>query len=52
MRPSDLVITDLDGNIIEDNLRPSSDLAMHLALYRAFPGRGGVVHTHSEYATA
>jgi len=52
MRPADLVITDLDGNIVEGNLRPSSDLATHLALYRAFPAIGGVVHTHSEYATA
>ena len=52
MRPADLVVTDLDGNIVEGNLRPSSDLATHLALYRAFPGIGGVVHTHSEYATA
>ena len=52
MRPADLVITDLDGNIVEGNLRPSSDLATHLALYRAFPSIGGVVHTHSEYATA
>jgi L-ribulose-5-phosphate 4-epimerase len=46
------VITDLDGKIVEGNLRPSSDLATHLALYRAFPSIGGVVHTHSEYATA
>ncbi len=52
MQPADLVITDLDGNIVEGNLRPSSDLATHLALYRAFPAIGGVVHTHSEYATA
>jgi L-ribulose-5-phosphate 4-epimerase len=52
MRPADLVITDLDGNIVEGSLRPSSDLATHLALYRAFPAIGGVVHTHSEYATA
>jgi len=52
MRPADLVIADLDGNIVEGNLRPSSDLATHLALYRAFPAIGGVVHTHSEYATA
>jgi L-ribulose-5-phosphate 4-epimerase len=52
MRPADLVITDLDGNIVEGDLRPSSDLATHLALYRAFPAIGGVVHTHSEYATA
>jgi len=52
MRPADLVITDLDGNIVEGDLRPSSDLATHLALYRAFPAIGGIVHTHSEYATA
>ena len=52
MRPADLVITDLDGKIVEGDLRPSSDLATHLALYRAFPAIGGMVHTHSEYATA
>jgi L-ribulose-5-phosphate 4-epimerase len=52
MRPEDLVITDLDGRIVEGTLRPSSDLATHLVLYRAFPGIGGVVHTHSKYATA
>ena len=48
----DLVVTDLEGNIVEGNLRPSSDLPTHAALYRAFPGIGGVVHTHSRYATA
>jgi L-ribulose-5-phosphate 4-epimerase len=52
MKPSDLVITDLDGKIVEGDLRPSSDLATHLFLYREFPSIGGVVHTHSEYATA
>ena len=52
LRPEDLVITDLDGNVIEGNLRPSSDLPTHLALYRAFPRVNGVVHTHSRYATA
>lgn len=52
MTPDDLVITDLDGQIVEGTLRPSSDLATHLALYRAFEGVGGVVHTHSRYATA
>jgi L-ribulose-5-phosphate 4-epimerase len=52
MRPNDLVITDLDGKICEGNLRPSSDLPTHLALYRAFEGVNGVVHTHSRYATA
>ncbi len=52
MKPSDLVITDLTGKAIEGSLRPSSDLAIHLCLYREFPSIGGVVHTHSEYATA
>src|SRR3954462_3847003 len=52
MTPADLVITDLDGQIVEGNLRPSSDLPTHLALYRAFEGVHGVVHTHSRYATA
>ena len=52
MTPADLVVTDLDGNIVEGSLRPSSDLPTHLALYRAFEGIHGVVHTHSRYATA
>ena len=52
LRPADLVITDLDGRIVEGNLKPSSDLPTHLALYRAFQTIGGVVHTHSRYATA
>ena len=52
MRPADLVVTDLDGHIVEGSLRPSSDLATHLVLYRAFASIGGVVHTHSRYATA
>jgi L-ribulose-5-phosphate 4-epimerase len=52
MKPGDLVITDLEGRTIEGSLRPSSDLATHLALYRAFEGVHGVVHTHSRYATA
>ena len=52
MRPDDLVITDLDGRIVEGTLRPSSDLATHLVLYRSFPSIGGVVHTHSRFATA
>ena len=47
MTPADLVVTDLDGTIVEGTLRPSSDLPTHLALYRAFPAIGGVVHTHS-----
>jgi len=51
MRAADFVVTDLDGKIVEGTLRPSSDLATHLALYRAFPQVGGVVHTHSRAAT-
>jgi L-ribulose-5-phosphate 4-epimerase len=52
MTSEDLVVTDLDGKIVEGDLRPSSDLATHLVLYKAFSEIGGVVHTHSEYATA
>jgi L-ribulose-5-phosphate 4-epimerase len=52
MKPAHLVITNLDGKCVEGDLRPSSDLPTHLALYKAFPGIGGVAHTHSEYATA
>jgi len=52
LRPADLVITDIEGRIVEGTLKPSSDLPTHLALYRAFPAIGGVVHTHSRYATA
>lgn len=48
----DLVVTDLDGKIVEGTLRPSSDLPTHLALYRVWGGVNGVVHTHSRYATA
>ena len=52
MKPSDMVVVDLDGNIVEGDLNPSSDTPTHLALYRAWPQIGGVVHTHSTYATA
>ena len=52
MRAEDIVITDLTGNIVEGSLRPSSDLATHLELYRVFPRIGGVAHTHSRHATA
>ncbi len=52
MRADDMVITDLEGRLVEGHLRPSSDLATHVALYRAFPDIGGVVHTHSRHATA
>jgi L-ribulose-5-phosphate 4-epimerase len=52
MKPEHLVVSDLSGKILEGKLRPSSDLPTHLVLYKAFPEIGGVVHTHSEYATA
>ncbi|MGC1267452.1 MAG: L-ribulose-5-phosphate 4-epimerase [Candidatus Acidiferrum sp.] len=52
MKPVSLVVTDLHGKVVEGNLRASSDLPTHAALYRAFPGIGGIAHTHSEYATA
>ena len=52
MTPADMVITNLDGHVVEGPLKPSSDLATHVALYRAFPSIGGVVHTHSRHATA
>ena len=52
MKPSDLVIVRLDGTVVEGTKRPSSDLPTHLVLYRAFPHSGGVVHTHSSFATA
>lgn len=52
MSPADMVITDLDGKIVEGGLRPSSDLATHVELYRAFKEIGGIVHTHSHYATS
>ena len=52
MTADDMVVVDMDGNVVEGNLRPSSDLPTHLVLYRRFPEIGGVVHTHSTYATA
>jgi L-ribulose-5-phosphate 4-epimerase len=52
LTPADLVVTDLDGKIVEGSLRPSSDLDTHTYLYREFPQIGGVVHTHSEFATS
>lgn len=53
MKPEDMVVVDLaTGETVEGNLRPSSDTPTHLAIYRAFPEVGGVVHTHSTYATA
>ncbi|WP_053360868.1 L-ribulose-5-phosphate 4-epimerase [Bacillus sp. FJAT-27251] len=52
LKAEDLVVLDLDGNIVEGSLRPSSDTPTHLALYRAFPAIGGIVHTHSPWATS
>jgi L-ribulose-5-phosphate 4-epimerase len=52
LRAEDLVITDLHGRKMEGELNPSSDLPTHLVLYNAFPSIGGVVHTHSTFATA
>ena len=52
LTPGDLVVTNLDGKIVEGSLRPSSDLDTHTFLYREFPQIGGVVHTHSEFATS
>ena len=52
LRPEHMVITDLDGVLVEGTLRPSSDLDTHTLLYREFPAIGAVVHTHSEFATS
>ncbi len=52
LRPDDLVVLDLNGNIVEGTLRPSSDTKTHLVLYNAFPELGGIVHTHSAHAVA
>ena len=52
MTPEDMVAVDLNGNVVEGRYRPSSDTPTHLVLYRAFPSVGGIVHTHSTYATA
>ncbi len=52
LTPENMVVTDLDGRVVEGKLRPSSDLDTHIVLYQAFPNIGGVVHTHARYATA
>ncbi len=52
MKASDMVVLDLEGNIIEGQLKPSSDTPTHIELYRNFKNIGGVVHTHSEWATS
>lgn len=52
MKAEDMVVVDADGAVIEGEYRPSSDLPTHLYLYRQYPALGGIVHTHSAYATA
>ena len=52
LKPEDMVVIDLEGNKVEGKYNPSSDTATHLELYKAFPEIGGVVHTHSSYATS
>ncbi len=52
MQPADMVIVDLDGKIVEGDLRPSSDTKTHLVLYNSFPEIGGISHTHSTFAVA
>jgi L-ribulose-5-phosphate 4-epimerase len=51
MKPEDMVVVDLEGNLVEGSLKPSSDTATHLILYKAYKNIGGVVHTHSAWAT-
>lgn len=52
MKADDIVIVDLNGQVVEGHLKPSSDTPTHLELYKNFPHIGGVVHTHSTYATS
>ena len=52
MTPDDMVVVDLDGNHVEGKWKPSSDTPTHVVLYKAFPNIGGVVHTHSRWATS
>ena len=52
LRPEHMVVTDMQGEIVDGTLRPSSDLDTHTLLYRHFHSIGAVVHTHSEYATS
>jgi len=51
MTPEDMVVVDLEGNVVEGRWKPSSDTPTHLELYKAFPECGGIVHTHSRWAT-
>ena len=52
LTPGDMVVMDLEGNKVEGDYKPSSDTPTHLELYKAFPEIGGIVHTHSSYATS
>jgi L-ribulose-5-phosphate 4-epimerase len=52
MKATDMVVVDMEGNVVEGHLKPSSDTPTHLVLYKAFPYIGGVVHTHSSWATS
>ena len=52
LRPEDMVVVDLDGNRVEGEMNPSSDTATHVELYKAFSNIGGIVHTHSPWATS
>ena len=51
MEPEDMVVVDLDGTVVEGHYKPSSDTPTHVELYKAFPSVGGIVHTHSRWAT-
>jgi L-ribulose-5-phosphate 4-epimerase len=52
MSPEDMVVVDLDGKVVEGKWKPSSDTPTHVELYKAFPECGGIVHTHSRWATS
>ncbi len=52
LKPEDMVVVDLEGNKVEGEYNPSSDTPTHLELYKAFPEVGGIVHTHSPWATS
>ncbi len=52
MMAGDMVVVDMEGNVVDGNLKPSSDTPTHLVIYKAFDGVGGIVHTHSPWATS
>lgn len=52
MKASDMVVVDMDGKVVEGEYRPSSDTATHIELYKKYPNLGGIVHTHSTFATS